>query len=150
MGIPARIRELQRRNNTLGVNTEILAMITAALLVLGSAFQIGLAAGAPWGAMAYGGRAISDDGTLPARYRVASAIAVFVILGAIWVVLAAASVLDRGPVLASVLTAALWCLAALFALNTLGNALARHPMERWGAGTVAALLSVLCALLAMR
>ncbi len=131
------------------MNTVVLASLTTALLALSAAFQIGLAGGAPWGAAAYGGRAVSDDGTLPGRYRVGSAIAALVLLGAIWVVLAAVSVLDRGPVSSSVLTVALWCLVAIFALNTLGNACGRHSLERWGAGTVTVLLTVLCALIAV-
>ncbi len=131
------------------MNTVVLASLATGLLALSAAFQIGLAVGAPWGAAAYGGRAVSDDGTLPGRYRVGSAIAALVLLGAIWVVLAAVSVLDRGPVSSSVLTVALWCLVAIFALNTLGNARGRHPLERWGAGTVTALLTVLCALIAV-
>ena len=48
----------------------------------------------------------------------------------------------------SVLTVMLWCLTAVLALNTLGNARGRHPVERWGAGTVTALLAVLCAVMA--
>lgn len=134
----------------MGVNPVLLGSLATALLALVAAFQIGLAVGAPWGAAAYGGRAISDDGTLPGRYRVGSAIATLVLLGAIWVVLAAVSVLDRGPVSSSVLTVALWCMVAYFALNTLGNALGRHPLERWGGGTVSALLTLLCALIALR
>ena len=46
------------------------------------------------------------------------------------------------------LTAILWCMAALFGLNTVGNARGLHPLERWGAGTVTAVLAVLCALIA--
>ena len=131
------------------MNAVVLAWLTTALLALAAAFQIGLAAGAPWGAVAYGGRVVSADGTLLWRYRVGSAVAAVVLLGAIWVVLAAVSVLDRGPVPSSVLTGALWCLVAIFALNTLGNARGRHPLERWGAGTVTGLLTVLNALIAM-
>jgi hypothetical protein len=43
----------------------------------------------------------------------------------------------------------LWCLVVLFAVNTVGNLRGRHPFERWGQGTVAALLAVLCALIAV-
>ena len=54
-------------------------------------------------------------------YRFASGVAALTLLGAMWVVLA---------------------------LNTLGNARGRHPVERWAAGTVTALLAVLCAVMA--
>jgi hypothetical protein len=124
----------------------VLAFIAAALLALGAAFQIGLALGAPRGAAAYGGRAAAD-GTLPRRWRLVSARSVLALLAAIWAVLAAA-VVDRGPVASSVLTTVLWGMAALFALSALANALARHPGERWVAGSAAALLAVLCALIA--
>ena len=70
------------------------------------------------------------------------------LLGAMWVVLASVSVVGRGPVSLTVLTVVLWCLAAMFALNTLGNARGRHPLERWGAGPVTAVLAILCALIA--
>lgn len=120
------------------MNAPLLAWLAAGLLALACAFQLALAAGAPWGAAAYGGRASSDDGCLPRRYRVASAVAAMVILTAAWVVLAAGSVLDRGPLAAPVLDVVLWCLVAMFALNTLDNARGRHLAERWGAGSVTA------------
>ena len=44
----------------------------------------------------------------------------------------------------------LWVLVALFGVNTLANVTGRHPAERWGAGGVTALLTVLLALLATR
>lgn len=130
------------------MDTQVIALPAAGLLVLAAAFQVGLAAGAPWGAAAYGGRAVSGDGTLPGVYRLGSGVAALVLLGAGWVVLASVSLVGRGPVSLQLLTVILWCLAALFALNTLGNARGRHPVERWGAGTVTALLAVLCALIA--
>jgi hypothetical protein len=130
------------------MNTQVIALLAVALLALAAAFQLGLAAGAPWGAAAYGGRAVSDDGGLPRAYRIGSGIAASLLLGAIWVVLASAAVVERGPVSFAVLTGTLWCLAALFGLNTLGNARGRHPLERWGAGTVTGLLAILFALMA--
>lgn len=131
------------------VNTVTLAELATALLAVGAACRIGLAVGAPCGATAYGGRAVCADGTLPRPYPVGSAIAAVVRLAAIRIVLAAASVLPRGPASSSVLTVALRCPAAFFALNTLGNAFGRHPVERRGAGTVTAVLAVLCARIPM-
>ncbi len=49
----------------MGVNVEVLALLTTTLLALSAAFQIGLAVGEPSGAVAYGGRVVADDGTLP-------------------------------------------------------------------------------------
>lgn len=130
------------------MNSEIVALAAAALLALAVAFQIGLAAGAPWGAAAYGGRAALGGGALPVTYRCASAVAALTLLGAVWVVLASASLVGRGPVSGSTLTTMLWCLSGLLVLNTLGNVRGRHAVERWGAGGVTAFLAVLCALLA--
>jgi hypothetical protein len=130
------------------VNLEIVALVAAALLALAVAFQIGLALGAPWGAAAYGGRAVLNDGVLPVAYRCASGVAALTLLGSMWVVLASASLVARGPLPDSVLTIVLWCLTGLLVLNTVGNARGSHPVERWGAGTVTALLAVLCAVLA--
>lgn len=127
------------------VNTPALALLAAALMALAAAFQVGLAAGAPWGAAAYGGRAITGSGPVPTAYRLSSSVAALVLVGAVWVVLASAAVVSRGPVAPGVLTAVLWGLAALFVVNTLGNARGRHPVERWGAGSVTAALAVLCA-----
>jgi hypothetical protein len=130
------------------VSTQVIAALAVALLALAVAFQLALTAGAPWGAAAYGGRTASGDGVLPGLYRLGSGVAAVVLLGAIWVVLASAAIVGRGPFSFAVLTVILWCLAALFALNTLGNTRGRHPVERWGASTVTALLAVLCAVLA--
>jgi len=127
---------------------QVVAALTVALLASVVAFQLALAAGAPWGSMAYGGLAASADGALPRQYRLGSGAAAAVLLSAIWVVLASAAIVGRGPFSFAVLNVILWCLAALFALNTVGNARGRHPVERWGAGTVTAVLAVLCAVLA--
>ena len=130
------------------MDIQLISAVAVALLALGAAFQLGLAMGAPWGAAAYGGRAVSDDGSLPGVYRLGSGVAALVLLSGVWVVLALVSGVGRGPVSAAVLHAVLWGLAALFALNTLGNVRGRHPVERWGAGSVTAVLAVLCALMA--
>lgn len=130
------------------VSIQVIALIAAALLAMAAAFQVGLAAGAPWGAAAYGGRVIVGAGALPRRYRLGSGVAVLMLLGAMWVVLASVSVVGRGPVSPGLLTIILWCLTGLFGLNTLGNARARHPLERWVAGSGTALLAILCGLIA--
>jgi hypothetical protein len=130
------------------VDTHVIAFLAVALLALAAAFQFGLAAGAPWGAAAYGGRVVLADGALPLVYRLGSGVAALVLLGAVWVVLASVSVVGRGPVSLQMLTVILWCLAVMFGVNTLGNARGRHLLERWGAGTITALLAILCALIA--
>ena len=126
-----------------------LGVTAASLLLVAAGFQVLLAAGAPWAAAAYGGRAAQPDGRLTARYRVASAGTAVFLVCLSWLVLAAADVV-RSAVPAARIGSALWVLVALFALNTLGNLAGRHPAERWGAGSVTAALTALLALLATR
>jgi hypothetical protein len=116
----------------------------ACLLGVVVLFQLALAAGAPWGAAAYGGRAAQDDGRLPTRYRVASAGTAVILTGAIWLVLAAGAVISPTPLSENFLGVGVWVLVGLFALNTVGNLAARHPVERWGAGGITGVLTILC------
>src|SRR3954469_15089747 len=93
--------------------TEGLAIAACGLLLLAVAFQLGLSAGAPWAAAAYGGRAARPDGRLPGRYRVASLIAAAVLVVIGWVLLLRGGVLGAGmegrpPAVAC------WGFAALF------------------------------------
>jgi hypothetical protein len=127
---------------------ETLAVVACGLLLVAVAFQVALAAGAPWAAAAYGGRAALPDGRLPGRYRVASVVTAVVLVAVGWVLLL------RGGVVGSAsghpaVAGACWALAVLFGLNTLGNLAGRHPVERWGMGAVTAALTVLCVLLAL-
>jgi hypothetical protein len=127
---------------------ESLAIAAGALLVLGAAFQLGLGAGAPWVAAAYGGRAALPDGTLPSRYRVVSLITAVVLVAVGWLLLLRGGVVgsaSENPALA----VACWGFAVLFAVNTVGNLAGRHPLERWGMGALTACLTVLCVLLAL-
>ena len=127
----------------------LLVVVAACLLGLVVAFQVTLAAGAPWGAFAYGGRVVQDDGRLPIRYRWSSAAAAVLLAGAAWLVLAAGGVVDRGPVPAAALEPGAWVLAGFFTLNTVGNLAGRHPVERFGAGALTAVLAVLCGVVAV-
>jgi hypothetical protein len=120
------------------------ALASTGLIAVVVAFQVALASGAPWGAAAYGGRFVQGDGRLPTRHRVNSAIAALALSGAAWLVLAAGSVIDRGPVPDGVLAATIWALTLLFAVNTLANLSGKHPVERFGASAIAAVITVLC------
>jgi hypothetical protein len=113
--------------------TRLLAFV---LLGLAAAFQGALAAGVPWGAMAYGGRAARPDGTLPVRYRVTSTLTIAFLGVAAWSLLA-----KEAP--------ALWAFAAIFALNTVANLRGRHPVERWGMSVLTLSLAACCATLAL-
>ncbi|MEW1953136.1 hypothetical protein [Terrabacter sp. NPDC080008] len=124
------------------------AIAASALLLVPIAFQLMLAAGAPWGRAAYGGRVPTTDGQLPLRHRYASLATAAVLLVIGWIVL------QRGEVVASSLNptavrVACWGFAALFAVNTVGNLAGRHPVERWGMGALTSCLTLLCVLLAL-
>jgi hypothetical protein len=125
-----------------------LSIAACGLLLLAVAFQVGLAAGAPWGAAAYGGRAALPDGRLSSRYRVTSAVTAGVLVAIGWLLLLRGGVAGAASA-APALAVVCWGLAALFALNTVGNLAGRHPVERWGMAAVTACLTVLCVLLAL-
>jgi hypothetical protein len=128
--------------------TQGLAIAACCLLLLGAAFQLGLSAGAPWAAAAYGGRAALPDGRLPVGYRIASAFTAVVLIAIGWLLLLRSGVIGLASG-NSALTVACWGFAVLFALNTLGNLVGRHPVERWGMGAITASLAVICVLLAV-
>lgn len=128
---------------------QIAAVSSACLIGLVIVFQVALATGAPWGSAAYGGRFVAGSGRLPTRYRAVSAVAAIALSGVAWLVLAAGSAIDPGLLSEGVLTAAMWTAAALFALNTVGNLSRTHPVERFGASGLTAVLTVLCLMIAI-
>lgn len=113
------------------------AVAAAVVLLAGLAvFQLLLAAGAPLGRAAWGGR----HRTLPATLRRASLAAVGVLAAAAWVVLARAGTLPPGPEPLWIRAAA-WVFGAYFTFNTVANAVSRSPAERVVMTPVAALLA---------
>ena len=128
---------------------QIAAVSSASLIGLVIIFHVALATGAHWGSAAYGGRFVEDSGQLPTRHRATSAVAAIALLGVAWLILAAGSAFGRGPIPEGVLTLAMWAAAALFALNTLGNLSGTHPVERFGASGLTAVLTVLCLMIAV-
>jgi hypothetical protein len=127
--------------------SRLAAIVAAVLLANVAALQIGVAAGAPLGEFVWGG---TNDGVLPTDLRVASAIAVPVLLVVAWVLLARAGVVPRGVLPARILAPACWVLFALFALNTLGNLASESGFERLIFAPVTALLAALSAVVARR
>ena len=95
-------------------------MLLAGLAV----FQVGLAAGRPWGRLAWGGQHV----VLPTRFRAGSAVSIL-IYGLIAVVFLSVaglvSVLPGGFV-----DVAIWVLVGYFALGVLLNGISRSPAER--------------------
>jgi hypothetical protein len=145
----------QRSNAMIGATTipsadrlatpsvRVAGVVGAALLLAVAAFQLALALGAPWGANAYGGRAATQDGVLPAGYRVASLAAAPLLSLAAWVLLARADVVDRRQVSRAAIGRATWAVAAFSAVNTAGNLASASAVERWGMGTLTATVAAL-------
>ena len=107
--------------------TAVAAIAAAVLCGVNVAFQLALAAGAPWGRAAYGGQ---NPGVLPVRLRVSS------VIGAVVSVLVALTVLRRAglavwaPVPDAWLPVAAWVVVGVFALSVLLNAITRSRVER--------------------
>lgn len=101
-------------------------------------FQLALAAGAPWGAAAWGGQ---HQGVLPGRLRVASAVVGVVVYPLVIMVLLAGAGLwelawpDPGRT-------TLWAFSGFFGVGTLMNAVSRSKIERLWA--IPALVIAIC------
>jgi len=112
------------------------AYLATALLVILTAFQLALAAGAPWGKAAYGG---VWPGVVPKGIRINS-----LVFGAVIYPIVILYVLDAGEVFESSWLPApsvvLWVLVAFFAIGTVMNAISRSKIERLWAPVTAILL----------
>ncbi len=115
---------------------------TATLLATGlgavSVFQLSLAAGAPWGAAAWGG---ADPGQLSAELRVASAFAACFWLLAALTALARAGMTSPVPYAFS--RRGTWGLTALLALGAVMNAASQSRWERFGWAPIVLVLAAL-------
>lgn len=104
------------------VATVVMLVILAVL----TAFQIALAAGAPWGAAAYGG---VWPGVLPKGIRINS-----LVFGLVIYPLIGLYVIDRGGLAAfdwlPARGAAIWVLVAFFAIGAVLNLISRSKVER--------------------
>jgi hypothetical protein len=126
------------------MSTTGIAAVAAAGLAGVAAFQVALALGAPLGHAAWGG----VHTRLPGSLRVGSAVS------AVFLSVAAVVVLRRGGYwsgsgLASVYWWGTWALVVLLALSSLANFVSPSRWERILMAPIAALLSLLCLLLAL-
>jgi hypothetical protein len=103
----------------------VAAPMAAALLLLLSGFQVGLASGRVSGRMAWGGRFEE----LPPRYRRASAAAAVLVLAMGWILLERADVVDVVESHGAIHAAA-WAVPAFFLLSMAGNLASASPPER--------------------
>jgi hypothetical protein len=103
------------------------AAVAGALIFLGiAAFQVALAAGAPWGAYAWGGQ---REGVLPRGFRIGSAVSAVVWIGAAILLLDAGGFIDPWP--DATVELLLRVLAGFLALGVVMNAVSRSRRERW-------------------
>ncbi len=121
-----------------------LAAYGACLLLLGlGVFQVLLAAGLPWGRLAWGGQ----HRVLPLRLRIGSILAVLTYAGIALVILDAAGLISVLPERVSAIL--IWVTAAYFLLGVGMNLISRSRPERITMTPVAAILCGLTALVAM-
>jgi hypothetical protein len=108
------------------ITTRRVAIVATALLALIVAFQVALAAGAPWGNAAYGGQ----PAHLNASFRVSSVIAAVFWAGAALVVLRRVGYRVWAPLPARALPVAVWVLFALSLISVIMNGITPSSIER--------------------
>ncbi len=122
---------------------ETAAVIASVVLALLGLFQLFLAAGRPWGRLAWGGSHV----VLPTRLRMASTASVFLYALIAFVLLDRARVIDW--LQDGVATPAAWVLVGYFALGILLNAISRSRPERMVMTPVVAILGATSLLVAL-
>jgi len=120
----------------------IAASVAIAVLVALAVMQIALAAGAPWGRLAWGGA----HARLPRHLRIASAFSVALYAGFAWTLL---SRLGALPGLIDVVFVLTWILFGYFVLGILMNAISRSRAERWTMTPVCAMLASMTLVIAL-
>lgn len=124
---------------------ETIALVASTLLLITMLFQLALAAGAPWGSAAWGGR---KPGVLTPGLRSASAFAGLVVYP--WItllVMDAGRLVDLNLVDRSAGAVILWVLTGLFGLGALANAASPSKVEKFWA-PVAGGIALCCGILA--
>ena len=114
------------------------ALLASGVLLCLAVLQAGLAAGRPWGRLAWGG----SHEVLPSRLRVASAASIVLYACFAAIVLTAAGLVRLlGDGVTGV---AIWVLTGYFALGVLMNGVSRSRVERAVMTPVCLLLAVCC------
>ena len=123
----------------------IAAVVATVLLAALAVFQVALAAGAPLGRFAWGGR----HEVLPRGLRIGSAVsvAVYGVFG--WIIWRAADVLSDSGDYEPTVPPALWVLCGYFGLGVVANLASRSHSERLVMTPVAALLLACCLVIAL-
>lgn len=125
----------------------MIAAVVASVLLAGLAvFQVALAAGAPLGRFAWGGR----HAVLPRGLRIGSAVSVVLYAVFAWIIWRAVDVLDDVGDHEPSVPPALWVLTGYFALGVLANLASRSRAERAVMTPVAAVLLACCLVIALQ
>ena len=111
------------------------ALIFAGLTAVVCAFQLALAAGAPWGEYAMGG---AFPGVMPTPMRIAAVVQVALLAAVALVVLSRAGLML--PAWASAARWLVWVVVALLGVSVVLNLITPSPMERLIWAPVAAVL----------
>ena len=121
------------------------AIVAVGLLGVVGMFQVALAAGAPWGAAAWGGR---YGGVLPPPLRIASGVAGILVYPLIALyILDSASLIDLTWLRRTM--PGMWVVAAFFTLGAVANFASRSRIERiWGPLSLA--IAVCSAIIALK
>lgn len=116
----------------------------AVLMLLVGLFQLALALGAPWGALAWGGQ---HKGTLPAGYRWGSAASILMYSFFALVVLERARVVDLLP--DAVSNVVIWVVVGFLGLGVIMNGISRSRPERFVMTPIVLVLTLLALLVAL-
>ena len=127
------------------VAARLAAVSGAALMFALALFQLGLAAGRPWGKLAWGGQ----HEVLPVGFRIASAVAVVIWAGAALVVLRQGGFSLWSPLPIAWIRTTVWILAGYSTLGIALNAISRSAIERTVMTPVCVALAVTCAITAL-
>ena len=120
------------------------AAIVASVILGGLAlFQAGLAAGRPWGRLAWGGQHV----VLPSRLRIGSAVSIALYAGIVAVLLTAAGLVGSLP--RGFSDVAIWVLVGYFALGVLMNGISRSRAERAVMTPLVLVLGLCCLVIAI-
>jgi hypothetical protein len=123
---------------------KIAACVAVVLLAVIIVFQMALALGAPLGKAAWGGQ---NEGVLPTRLRIASAVAALLIYPLIIVAILGSAGFIEGDFLPVSERQLMWALGGLFTLGGIANLVSRSRIERlWAVVSIS--IAVCCAVIA--
>ncbi len=125
----------------------VIALTTAGIVGAWAAFQVALAAGAPFGEHVWGG---TQPATLPTGMRVVSGGAALLLIWMLTVILARADLIRVKPVPTGWLRRCTWAIAGYMALGTLGNLASQSTTEQRIFAPITLSLAVLTAWVAHR